>query len=72
MQTPTPLVTNATSQRVEKADVEIVYKDDGKEERPLEAQLLKDIRQMVGDRLNEYAQVENVQSIKVNFHVEDN
>ena len=63
-----------TSERIEKAEVTVVYKDkdENAQNKQPEETLVRELRQTLGQILNEFAVDHTVKSITVNFQMEDN
>lgn len=71
-ETQEPERQNSVSQRIERAEIDIVYKDEASVDEPLEENLVRDLRRDFAQRLNEFAEKADVQSVKIVFQLEDN
>ena len=69
--TETTETVDITSQNVSKLELKITYADSAAQE-PLPPDFVKNLRNQLRDQLNELVSRDDIQSVAVSFHSEDN
>ena len=66
-------VTERISERIERAEIKITYKGENAEQPlPSEDDFMRNIRRDIAQRLNEFVEQADVESIEINFKFGDN